>query len=147
MSNLTVLMGLIIKGMTILLPLVLLYLIYRSRKSWKRLMFLVPALIALLFLVYNFYKSAGERKKQESVRYLGYYKLDRLNGENCDSCKLNLVKDQHYDIIVNNQIVGTGKWDLGFDGESAGFYLMLENGPTNMIFDTPREIQYIDTRK
>ena len=111
-----------------------------------KMIFIVPLLVGSLIVAFCFFNSGNDSKRKESKKYLGYYKLDRLNGENCENCKLNLLEDNHYDIIVNNQIKGRGKWDLDFDGESAGYYLVLENGPHNMIFDTPREIGYINTK-
>lgn len=89
--------------------------------------------------------SNHDRKIEVSKKYLGIYKLDRLDCEECMNCKIDLHPDFKYDIIQNKKNIGNGQWDLEINAET-GFYLKLDNGPGYMIYDTPREIQSIDRK-
>lgn len=68
-----------------------------------------------------------------------------LDCKQCDNCELNLHPDFTYDILKSDKIVGKGKWDIGTAIDIPGDFLELENGSTNVIFNTPRQIEYITT--
>lgn len=84
-------------------------------------------------------------KKEASKKYLGMYKLETLDCKQCDSCEINLLSDYTYNIVKDGRFVRKGKWDIGTAFDIPGDFLELENGPTNVIFNTPRQIEYITT--
>jgi hypothetical protein len=51
-------------------------------------------------------------KKEASVEFLGDYKLNNLDGEDCANCKIRLHENFKYDIYVGDKIVGHGKWEV-----------------------------------
>jgi len=143
MGNFTVLGGLVIKCFVVGLPFVFLLLLLRKKKSrlsttFSLLFFLLTTANAIRFFV-----SSHDRKIEVSKKYLGLYKLNRLDCNECDNCKIDLHSDFKYDIIKDGKIIGNGKWDLEINPET-GFYMELDNKPGYMIYETPREIETID---
>lgn len=141
MGNLAVLGGLIINCLVFGLPILflLLLLINKSRASrlFALLLFLLTTVNAIYFSV-----SSGDRKEAASKKYLGFYKLNRLDCEDCKSCRINVRSNYTYDIMQNEKVVGEGKWDLEINAET-GYFLTLENGPGYMIDESVREIEMI----
>lgn len=84
------------------------------------------------------------RKKEANPKYLGDYKLNWLDRYKCNNCKVRLKEDYTYDIIVNNQAVGTGTWEIGSAIDIPGEFLIIEHGPGGTIREWNRVIEYID---
>jgi hypothetical protein len=84
------------------------------------------------------------RKKEANPKYLGDYKLKWLDRQPCNNCRVRLKQDYTYDIIVNNQVTGTGKWKTGSAIDIPGEYLVIEHGPTDLVWEWNRLIEYID---
>ncbi len=82
-------------------------------------------------------------KKDASKKYLGIYKLEKLDCIECDNCEINLLSDYTYDILKDGRLVRKGKWDIGIAIDLPGDFLELENGPTYVIFNEPRQIEHI----
>lgn len=145
MGKFTVLGGLIIKCLVVGLPLIFLLLLFRKNKSklstlFILLFFLLTSANAIYFLV-----SAHERKIEVSKKYLGSYKLKRLDCKECENCKIILHPNYTYDIIKNEKVIGEGQWDLEINSET-GYFLKLDNGPNYMMYDTSREVESIDRK-
>lgn len=143
MGNFTVLGGLLIKCLVLGLPLVFLLLLWKMNKSR-----LSTILILLFFLLttanaIHFFVSAYNSKIEASKTFIGFYKLNRLDCEECENCKVDLQSDFKYNIIKDGKIVGNGEWDLEVSPET-GFYMQLDNKTGHMIYNTPREIETID---
>ncbi len=146
MSNIAVLAGLIIKILFIGLPCCILYFFAKYRKSLKVAIPLGILFIITLLASLYFFKTGYDANKEASKKFLGYYRLEKLDGKDCEDCKVNLNSNNHYDIIVNDKTIGEGKWEVTLDGEGGGYYLILENGPKYMLFETDRNIAYIDRK-
>ena len=107
----------------------------------------IPA--ALLFLVlagislYVIYRN-NRNEYQASKKFLGDYKLERLDRKNCDNCKVRLYDGYTYDIIVHEKIAGHGEWHLETAIDIPGYFLKIDNGPTWVVFEHERLIEYID---
>ena len=143
MGNFTVLGGLIIKCLVVGLPLLFLLLLLRKKQSRLSKIFILFFFLLTTANAIYFFISANERKIEVSKRYLGFYKLNRLDCKECENCKVDLHSDFKYDIIKDEKIIGNGKWDLEINPET-GFYMELDNKTGYMIYDTPREIETID---
>lgn len=103
------------------------------------MLFLLASVSAFLF-----FESENNIKIKESKRFLGYYKLDRFNCNECNDCKLLLEDNFQYYIIKDHEKAGSGKWDLAFDREEAGYYLSFDNNSKEIIDETKREVQSLD---
>jgi hypothetical protein len=84
------------------------------------------------------------RKKEANPKYLGDYKLNWLDKQKCENCKVRLKEDYTYDIIVNGQVVGDGKWETGSAIDIPGEFLKIEHGPKEIIWEWNRMIEFID---
>jgi hypothetical protein len=143
MGNFTVLGGLIIKCLVVGLPLVFLLLLLRKKKSRLSTIFILLFFLLTTANAIYFFVSAHDRKIEVSKKYLGFYKLNRLDCKECENCKIDLHSDFKYDIIKDGKIIGNGKWNLEINAET-GFYMELDDKPGYMLYDTPREIETID---
>jgi hypothetical protein len=143
MGNFTVLGGLIIKCLIVGLPFVFLLLFLRKKKSGLSTIFMLLFFLFTTVNAIHFFVSGNDKKIEISKKYLGFYKLNRLDNKKCENCKVDLHSDFKYNIIKDDKIIGNGKWDLEIDAET-GFYMKLDNKPGYMIYDTPREIETIN---
>jgi hypothetical protein len=84
------------------------------------------------------------RRRNANPKYLGDYKLNWLDRHKCNNCKVRLKENYTYDIIVNNQVVGEGKWHTGTAIDIPGNYLIIEHGPREIIWEWNRMIDFID---
>lgn len=116
--------------------------------NWYKPKVSVPS--GLLFLgltaltIYLYYRIT-QREYNASKKFLGYYLLERLDGQKCDNCKVRLNDGYSYDIIVNGKVVGQGKWHLETAIDIPGYFLQIDNGPTGVvIWETDRTIDYIN---
>ncbi len=142
MGNFTVLGGLIIKCLVIGLPFVSLLLLLRKKKSRLSTIFILLFFLLTTANAIYFFVSAHDTKIEVSKKYLGFYKLNRLDCKECENCIVDLHPDFKYVIIKDGKIIGNGKWDLEINPET-GFYMELDN-KSGMHYDTPREIETID---
>jgi len=125
------------------LALLLYYIISRRRNLDKS----IPAGILFLFLssvaVYNIYKN-NRAEYEASKKFLGDYKLEKLDRKICDSCKVRLYDGYTYDILVKEKIVGNGFWHIETAIDIPGYFLKLENGPNWVVWESDRLISFID---
>ncbi|HEY1202329.1 MAG TPA: hypothetical protein VGE79_15170 [Niastella sp.] len=84
------------------------------------------------------------RTNKADPKILGDYKLNKLDGWKCENCKVNLREDYTYDIIVNNQVVGNGKWETKTAIDIPGEFLEIENGPSSIHWEENRLIEEIN---
>ena len=128
------------------LILLLFYAIIRRRNLKKS----IPA--GLLFLVlagivvYVIYRN-NRNEYEASKKFWGDYKLEKLDRKNCDSCKVRLYDGYIYDILVQDKIVGHGKWHIETAIDIPGYFLKVDNGPTWVVWEHDRLIEYIDRTK
>src|SRR4051812_1404973 len=83
--------------------------------NWHRPKVSVPSGLMFLalttFTIYIYYEMT-QRENKASNKYLGDYKLEMLDGQVCDNCKVRLKDGYTYDIVVDDKVVGQGKWHL-----------------------------------
>jgi hypothetical protein len=129
--------------------LYLLYLLFLIESQKKESLF--PHFFLVLAIVNLIYqnRSYESGKEQAIKRFVGLYKLHKLDGENCENCKLNIHSNYNFDIIMGNEIIGTGKWHLDIDYEEVGLYLVIEGGPSGVasIDEIKREIEFLNQQK
>src|SRR5688572_10721193 len=127
MANVSLLFDLIIKIFVVGLPTVFLILLYVNRKdkAWFN-RFLVLLLLTLSGAIY-FLARVNYVKNKEAEKYFGFYKLHRLDCEDCADCQIELLSNYTYNITKAEAIVGDGIWDLEL--YDMGYYLEIENGP------------------
>lgn len=127
--------------------LFLLTLLYIIRKKRKQLLISVPLSVLFLGLVTwaaLIYRNNKSVEDQAAKKYLGDYKLNMLDGKNCQHCIVRLTSNYRYDIFKDGKIVGHGKWWLGSAIDIPGMFLQVEDGPKYVIWATDRTIDYID---
>jgi 4-amino-4-deoxy-L-arabinose transferase-like glycosyltransferase len=121
----------------------LVYCIKRRRTLKKSLpagfLFLVLTVVA----IYIYYNSRSN-EYNASRKFLGDYKLERLDGRKCDSCLVRLYEGYTYSILVQDKIVGQGEWQIESAIDIPGYFLRIDNGPTSVIWEQDRLIEYID---
>jgi len=114
------------------------------RRSLKKS---IPAGILFLvlagFAIYV-YRNNNKNEYEASKKFLGDYKLEKLDRKKCDSCKVRLYDGYTYDIIVKDKIVGDGKWHIETAVDIPGYFLKVDNGPTSVVWEHDRVIDYID---
>ena len=134
---------LILLGFFVFLILLFLYTIIR-RHSLKKS---IPAgflfLVLTGFAVYVYYNK-NKNEYEASKKFLGDYKLEKLDRKKCDSCKVRLYDGYTYDIIVHDKVVGQGKWHIETAIDIPGYFLKVDNGPTWVVWEHDRLIEYID---
>lgn len=101
----------------------------------------------LVFYGFHIYKKNQEDSQKASIEFLGDYQLNRLDGKTCQNCKLRLLKDYTYEIIVQDKIKGYGNWNLGSAPDIPHYFLEIENGPNHAITKHERLIEYINRKK
>lgn len=84
------------------------------------------------------------RKKEANPKYLGDYKLNSLDNYKCENCTVRLKEDYTYDILVNGQVAGNGKWETETAFDIPGEFLKIENGPRWVKWQDERLIEAID---
>jgi hypothetical protein len=84
------------------------------------------------------------RKQKADPKFLGDYKLNSLDKKKCENCKVRLKEDYTYDILVNNQVAGNGKWETETTIDIPGEFLKIENGPRWVRWEENRLIEAID---
>ena len=129
------------------LPIIFLILLILLRKRKNPL---IAGIFLLLFIASSgyatyYFMSIQKYKTETKEKYLGFYKLDKLDCEECVDCKVELHPDYSYNIYKDNKVVGKGKWELVWDPES-GYFLRIDNGSGAMSFETPKEIEYISRK-
>lgn len=121
----------------------LFYTIIRRRSLKKSIPAGLLFLLLTGFAVY-FYYNNSRNEYEASKKFWGDYKLERLDGKRCDSCKVRLYDGYTYDIIVQDKLVGHGKWHIETAIDIPGYFLKVENGPTWVLWEHDRLIEYID---
>jgi hypothetical protein len=124
----------------------LLILIYTIRK-WHLPKISIPAgllFLSFLFISCYFYYGRKQDEYKASKKFLGYYKLELLDRKKCEDCKVKLKDGYTYDIIKSGKIVGQGEWHLETAIDIPGPFLKIDNGPTSVIWENDRYIDYID---
>jgi hypothetical protein len=130
-------------GVFIFLFFLLLYTIIRRRSLKKSLPAGLLFLVLTGFAVYVYYNN-NRNEYEASKKFWGIYKLERLDGKKCDSCKVRLYDGYIYDILVKNKIVGQGKWHIETAIDIPGYFLKVGNGSTGVVWEHDRLIEYID---
>ena len=107
----------------------------------------IPA--ALLFFVLTgitifVYYNKNRNEYEASKKFWGYYKLEELDRKNCDNCKVRLYDGYTYDILVDDKVVGHGKWHIETAIDIPGYFLKIDNGPNWVVWEHDRLIEYID---
>lgn len=116
----------------------------KNRHSFRK-----SARFGILFLlltslaIYVYYKN-NNAEYEASKTFLGDYKLNKLDRNNCDSCIVRLYKSYTYDIIKNGNKLGEGKWHIETASDIPGYFLKVENGPNWVVWEHDRLIEYID---
>lgn len=107
----------------------------------------VPSAVLFILLasvtIYH-YSSFKSRKKRTAEKFLGDYKLNRLDRKECDSCIVRLYDGYSYKIFEKGKMVGQGKWRIETAIDIPGYYLKVENGPNWVVWEEDRLIEYID---
>ena len=119
------------------------YSIIRRRSLKKSIPAGILFLVLTGFAIYV-YRNNNKNEYQASKKFLGDYKLEKLDREKCDSCKVRLYDGYTYDIIVKDNIVGHGKWHIETAIDIPGPFLKVDNGPTWVVWEHDRLIEYID---
>ena len=57
---------------------------------------------------------------------------------------VKLKEGYTYDILVNNQVVGNGNWHIETAIDIPGPFLKIDHGPTGVVWESDRLIDYID---
>jgi len=83
-------------------------------------------------------------EKKADPKYLGDYKLNTLDKHKCENCTVRLKEDYTYDILVNGQVSGNGKWETETAIDIPGEFLKIENGPRWVKWQEARLIEAID---
>lgn len=128
------------------LGLILIILYYTVRK-WRTPKKSIPSgllFLGLAFITGYFYYGMKQDEYKASKKFLGYYKLEQLDRKKCENCKVELKDGYNYDIIVNDKVVGQGKWHLETAIDIPGPFLKIDNGPNYVIWETDRLIESID---
>ena len=133
----------IIVGLPIIF-LILLILLRKLKYRW------IPGIILVFFVLTSgyatyYFLSIQKYKNETKEKYLGFYKLDKLDCYECKDCKVELLPDYSYNIYKDNKVVGKGTWELVWDPES-GYFMRIENGGGSIVPDTPKEIEYINRK-
>lgn len=144
MENVGVLISSVILLLIFLPPLLLMIRLILNRNDGKKhivswMLLLVTGLPATFLIGSNLIARYKARTK-----FLGTYKLGRFNCEDCKNCSLVLFNDNTYEIRQNKSKLLRGWWYLT-SAELGRYSLVLENGPQNTIFDSPRTIPYVNT--
>ena len=134
-----ILLGVLLLGLVALLFYLAWFAITYRHKPLKAVLAGILFAGIIAFTTYLFL-----HKKKANPKYLGDYKLNWLDRQKCNNCKVRLKEDYTYDIIVNNQVVGMGKWETGSAIDIPGEYLQIEHGPNEIIWEWNRLIEYID---
>ena len=101
----------------------------------------------LVFYGIYIYKINQEKLRIASIEFLGDYQLNILDGKSCQNCKVRLLNDYTYEIIVQNKIRGHGNWNLGSAPDIPNYFLEIENGPNHIITEDERLIEFINRKK
>jgi hypothetical protein len=128
--------------------IILLFLLTINKR--RNLKIAIPTGIIFTTLVfYGIYihKINQEKLHIASIEYLGDYRLNSLDGKSCENCKVRLLKDYTYQIIVQDKIMGFGNWNLGSAPDIPNYFLEIENGPNYVITENERLIDYINRKK
>ena len=90
------------------------------------------------------YFNIQKQKTDETKKFLGDYKLLRLDRDDCESCKVRLYDTYRYDILVKDKVVGHGNWDIETAIDIPGVFLKIENGSRGVIWEKDRVVDQID---
>ncbi|MBC9931019.1 hypothetical protein [Chitinophaga qingshengii] len=130
----------------ILFLLLLLYVILTKRKQLQVSLPLTVLFLALITPAVLFYRSCKTGEEKAAKKFLGDYKLEKLDGEVCEHCLIRLTIDYQYKILKNDEVIGQGKWWLESAPDIPGLFLRLENGPGYVIWPDDRIIHAMDRR-
>lgn len=145
MGNFTVLGGLFIKGVVIVLPFFFLLLLLKKRRNQFSTILLAIFLLFTTITAFFFFVSMDKEKDKLSKKYAGYYKLVKLNCEECINWRIELHEDYRYEIIQNSKIVGDGEWSIEMNPET-GYFLKIENGPSYINHEPEGQIENVSTK-
>jgi|LakMenE18May11ns_1017448.scaffolds.fasta_scaffold9328306_1 hypothetical protein len=128
------------------LGIILILLIYtiRNRHNLKKSIPSGLLFFGLTFISGYFYYGMKQDKYKASRKFLGDYKLERLDRKECENCKVKLKDGYIYDILINDKVVGQGKWNIETAVDIPSYFLKLENGPLYVVWEHNRLIEYID---
>jgi|688.fasta_scaffold638881_1 hypothetical protein len=118
----------------------------------KKLFISIPTgfvFLLMTFFAFKVYTNNRNGRLAEAKKFLGDYKLNQLDREKCENCKVRLYENFHYDILKENKVVGQGNWNIETAVDIPGYFLKIENGPNYVIWESERLIESIDrtTRK
>jgi hypothetical protein len=99
--------------------------------NWHKPKVSIPSgllFLGLTVLTIYIYYDMTQREYKASKKYLGDYKLETLDGQDCDNCKVRLNDGYTYDIVVKDKVVEQGKWHLETAIDVPGYTLKINNG-------------------
>ena len=102
---------------------------------------------ALVIYGFSIYKKNKESIKIASIEFLGDYQLNNLDGKSCENCKVRLLNDNTYQIIVQDKIMGYGNWKLTSAPDIPNYFIEIEHGQNEIITKHERVIEYINRKK
>ncbi len=120
-----------------LLIYIIVYIHNRKRSIPAGILFLVLTGISLLIYFNNKYV-----EEEDSKKFLGAYKLERLDGKECINCKVTINDGYTYHIFANGKLVGNGRWQRETAIDIPGSFIKIENGP-GIIWEHERLIKFI----
>ena len=127
--------------------LLLLIIIIVKRRALKKSIPLVLIFLAMSSISIYVYHRNKQEEYEASKKFLGDYKLEKLDRQECENCKVRLKDGYGYDIIVNDKIVGQGKWHIETAVDIPGPFLKIDYGPGYVVWEQDRLIEYIDRTK
>ena len=136
-------------GFYFLYLIMLLYTLFFTIKNLKTIKKSIVSgvlFITLLFLSINFILKNNSQYYKEIKKSLGYYRLENLDNKKCKECKVKLLENKTYDIIVKNKKIGTGNWEIEHAADIPNYYIILENG-NEFIFENNRIVTEINRVK
>ena len=126
--------------------LILLLLIFtiKKRHALKKSIPSGLLFLGLTFVSFYIYYGMKQDEYKASKKFLGDYKLEMIKKKKCENCKVRLKEGYTYDILVNDKVVGHGKWHLETAIDIPGPFLKVDNGPRSVVWEQDRLIEYID---
>ena len=126
MEGIAMLIGLVIKYGLLLISIIGLLRLWRTRSDGKKhyltkVLTIIFTILSLYFIVGGYIVKKSKRNKIAADYNLTYYKCEK-----CPTCSVRLKKDGSYIILNNNREVDNGTWD--FKETFEGLWLYVEDG-------------------